>query len=1332
MNAALTPTTSGLPNIGRGEIKFADFTGDGILDAIVVGQTGTYLVCAGSIKAYQGNGDGTFTDVSSTWLPATGMPTLVGAGMLAFADYDKDGDLDFCCSYFSATGAANVFTKLFNNTGSAFVDVTNLTTFSTLPAGGYFGSILWGDVDGDGDLDLIISSRVQGSGTSSLEWPSTSSNRGAAGQFFLNDGDGTFTKSTDVASNNFAGQYYADFDCDGDLDLITYGANGVGASISINNGAGVFQTSGWYNAATSPSAAVTVAGITCSTKGSNGVVGDFNNDGKPDIFSAGLNGVTTSVTEIKMYMNNMALTSASTVAEWIASSGFTASALTGPTAYGNSNLNVAMVSAADYDNDGDLDITQQGLSAGVPTTTLYTGVGTTTFTSSGETLTGLHYGGATWADVNNDGKSDLITWGYSDAATSTPVTKVYLNSTANVNTAPTAPATISATPVGLTAALSWTLNDNTDDHTPNNALTYNLRVGTSTGAGNIISPMSTSTGFRKIVARGLINTKSYTLKNLTPGTYFWSVQAIDANNVGGAWATEGSFVIDEVTETPATQAVMSATPCTGITQTQMNVSWTNGSGNKAAVFMKAATEGIAAPVNNTPYTASSVFGSGSSVGGWYCVYNSVVAPGSAGAVTVTGLAGFQAYQIMVISYNGKTDNSIINYKTTTSTNNPIGTETIDYPVPTIVTSALAVYANTTGTTVQINPSQSGTGYNAGYATVVFMKAGSNTTEDVPLETNVTYNANAVYGTGDQVGTSGWYCVFKGSSSYKGSGAFNPFTTFTGLNNYTSYQVRACTYNGTLGLEKYSATAGVTFTTPSLASTFTTAGAWETPENWSAGIPGDNTIVTISSACTRTGDVTINPAVRYTISDGASLSVSGNLVINANTVEPGTLVDMNAAGGLTVVGTTTVKQYLTGAGTTTPSDRFWYVSSPVNGATSGVFSASGNNKLWSHSEATNAYTEIIDDATALNMGQGYVARLGASATISFVGALNTGEKTIAVTRTGSTNLYRGFNLIGNPYASFLDWSLSTKTDILPTMWMRTKATSTMVFDTYNADLNVGTGNGLLGNLTKYIPPIQGFWVKKITDASTGNLVFNNSMRSHQTSNLLRSTEVDTLKQIIRLLVSNGKTRDEAILAFHKHASDSTDRFDSPKMRNNIDSLPEICLYNGKDEMVINGMRRCDSTRVMKVGFRTGKKGKFTITATELSNLEVGTKVILRDNLLNIEQDLTVEPTYEFTSEIAETADRFTLTVVKAATGINTESKVSVVAFGSGNRQIQVNLIGASNQLAKITVHTILGQEVGTFSTNSANTLLNKQFAPGIYLVKVNAEGVQVTKKVVINQ
>jgi len=81
-----------------------------------------------------------------------------------------------------------------------------------------------------------------------------------------------------------------------------------------------------------------------------------------------------------------------------------------------------------------------------------------------------------------------------------------------------------------------------------------------------------------------------------------------------------------------------------------SISCTNGSGSKRAIFIKAASTGSATPVNNTTYTANTVFGSGTQIAssGWYCIFNGTGTP----SVTVTGLNSSTTYRVMVCEYDG--------------------------------------------------------------------------------------------------------------------------------------------------------------------------------------------------------------------------------------------------------------------------------------------------------------------------------------------------------------------------------------------------------------------------------------------------------------------------------------------------------------------------------------------------------------------------------------------------------------------------------------------------------------------------------------------------------
>lgn len=85
--------------------------------------------------------------------------------------------------------------------------------------------------------------------------------------------------------------------------------------------------------------------------------------------------------------------------------------------------------------------------------------------------------------------------------------------------------------------------------------------------------------------------------------------------------------------------------------TNLTIDWIEGNGNGRCVFMKTGSTGTPAPVNNSTYSASSVFGNGSQIGnsGWFCVYNSAAVT-DAGNLTITNLENSTSYIVMVCEY----------------------------------------------------------------------------------------------------------------------------------------------------------------------------------------------------------------------------------------------------------------------------------------------------------------------------------------------------------------------------------------------------------------------------------------------------------------------------------------------------------------------------------------------------------------------------------------------------------------------------------------------------------------------------------------------------------
>ena len=122
--------------------------------------------------------------------------------------------------------------------------------------------------------------------------------------------------------------------------------------------------------------------------------------------------------------------------------------------------------------------------------------------------------------------------------------------------------------------------------------------------------------------------------------------------------------------------------------------------------------------------------------------------------------------------------------------------------------------------------------------------------------------------------------------------------------------------------------------------------------------------------------------------------------------------------------------------------------------------------------------VAPTESTLSPMRGYISvSTNSTGTISYTGTLNTGTLTpITLTRQGATKT--GFNLVGNPYPSYLDWSLASAANpgVMTTMWYRTKTvTDAYTFDTYNAAGGTYTTNGA-NTVSNLIPPMQAFWVR----------------------------------------------------------------------------------------------------------------------------------------------------------------------------------------------------------------------------------------------------------------
>ncbi|MDD4968311.1 MAG: T9SS type A sorting domain-containing protein [Paludibacter sp.] len=485
-------------------------------------------------------------------------------------------------------------------------------------------------------------------------------------------------------------------------------------------------------------------------------------------------------------------------------------------------------------------------------------------------------------------------------------------------------------------------------------------------------------------------------------------------------------------------------------------------------------------------------------------------------------------------------------------------------------------------------------------------------------------------------------------------------------------------------------------------------------------------VTLPAILTVSNLLTINAGAKLTNPALASQTVNNVMIKSDVTSGTGTFVD-NGLITTTPGGVANVQQYVTGG-------RNWYISSPVTNATTGSISTA--SLVQSYNESTSLW---VPESSTLNVLKGYVASISTTGVITFTGAaLNTGSMNPGLTRVGST-IKTGYNLVGNPYPSYLNWDLASaaSSNLETTIWYRTKnaANTVYVFDTYNATGGIGTSNnGTV--ITSMIPPIQAFWVR-VASGVSGTLAVTNAMRSHEgvVSNRLKARSFEELsQQVLRLQVTNGTNSDEAIVLFNANAVDGMDKYDSEKMTNGNAYVPEIYTLAGTEPVVINGLNSVKTTPELSLGFNTGEVNIFTIKAIEASNFDADTRIVLKDKQLNVEKELKVGDDYSFSSNATNTSTRFSILFKSASitTGkINTEGNgsESMFIYRNQNNRITINRSDAIGE-GTVTVCNAIGQKLVNMSTTGTLTVVNQRLLPGVYLVTVDVQGKSTTKKITL--
>ena len=477
--------------------------------------------------------------------------------------------------------------------------------------------------------------------------------------------------------------------------------------------------------------------------------------------------------------------------------------------------------------------------------------------------------------------------------------------------------------------------------------------------------------------------------------------------------------------------------------------------------------------------------------------------------------------------------------------------------------------------------------------------------------------------------------------------------------------------------------------------------WNKEGNWDSGVPTDLQDVSIDEGAPRYPDqnsgpsaacqnLFVNPSASLSIPEDqaitvhADLSVSGTLKLESGATGSASLINM---GSITSTGNVQIERYIS-------QDEWHLISTPVSDGNAEMFSGDFLQYY------DGGWNDITDASSSLAPLQAYSFwSVVKSASYTFEGAPNTGDLSRSIHMNDN-----GWNLFGNPYPSAIDWSMLDGTYGAVYYWNPS-------LSNYQSWIDGGEGS-------QYVPSMQGFWIKATT---AGTFSVNNSHRTHTGNNQYYKEESSLPNAIDLEVVSENGMSDQLFINLKNEASPAFDlTYDAWKLFTPNESVPQLYSYHGNDIFSID---RRPSCLEIPLGFRCGESGTFRIKLNRITDLD---SLVLEDLKLNAFHEFN-NGDYVFDYEAGEASGRFKLHLNTLGNDEINGNKLQVYALG---QSIVINSQDVMTK-AELEILDVAGKKLGQYQLpEQQNYQLRTQLPAGIYILKLQTNTNQLTKKIII--
>jgi hypothetical protein len=473
--------------------------------------------------------------------------------------------------------------------------------------------------------------------------------------------------------------------------------------------------------------------------------------------------------------------------------------------------------------------------------------------------------------------------------------------------------------------------------------------------------------------------------------------------------------------------------------------------------------------------------------------------------------------------------------------------------------------------------------------------------------------------------------------------------------------------------------------------------WFNPGNWTHGVPNPDKDaivpdvnpnpfpVIVGDAHCKGADIAAEASITIQTSgfltSHGTFNNYGSFTIKSSPTDDGSFIDN---GTITGNGTNRVERYI--------EEEMWhYVSPPIADGVSNIYYDIYLKEFY---EESGTWFYIVPVDIPLTPMQGYAAyattALTGSKTVYYDGSLNTGNYSMNLTRhPAATHEHKGFNFIGNPYPSAIDWDD-------PSGWTKT-----------NVDNAIYFWNPLLGSYGEYvsypptgingatniIPSGQGIFIHVNNSYTSGSISVNNNARLHNDKQFLKETSKIFDYPLLRLKTycEINPYSDETVIQFFETATPNFDpESDAYKMMG-LNEAPQLyTITSDSANLAINTYPELKANISIPLGFSVGINGIYNIEATAILNFNSATELKLEDKKENILINLNDQAIYTFVADPLDDSNRFIVHFLPNPSAINPDIINQNIFIFTDGKEIFIKHSEGGLLCGDVLIHDLLGR------------------------------------------